>query len=195
MIEYIEGKIVHKNPAYVVIDIGGIAYHIKVTIYTYEQLSGKDNCKILTHLVVKEDSHTLYGFFNEEERQLFRSLISVSGIGPGTAILILSFIRTSELRNAIISGDIALLKSIKGVGQKTAQRIVIDLQDSMKKELPEMLVMSSQNRDSFHEAISALVMLGFKKQDAEQVVMKAGKDCAPDITVEEIIKLSLKNLK
>jgi holliday junction DNA helicase RuvA len=194
MIEYIEGKLVQKNPAYVVIDIGGLAYHLKISLYTYEEIAGKDSCKLLTHLSIKEDSHTLYGFFEDQERQLFRSLLSVSGIGTNTAILILSSLKTSELKHAIISGNISLLKSIKGVGPKTAQRMVIELQDALKKESPETLFVSHSESTSFNEAVSALTMLGFKKNDAEKVVMKVLKEHNMNITVEDIIKLSLKNL-
>jgi holliday junction DNA helicase RuvA len=195
MIEYIDGKITYRNPAFVAIDIGGLGYHIKISLYTYEKIVDVDQCKLYIHLAIKEDAHILYGFFEEEERQMFRNLISVSGIGTNTGILILSSLKVIDLKNAIISGNISLLKSIKGVGPKTAQRMVIELQDSLKKGSPDIPVISaSAGSAAFHESVSALVMLGFKKLDAEKVVMKIMKDHQMNILVEEIIKLALKNL-
>jgi Holliday junction DNA helicase RuvA len=194
MIEYIEGKVTVRNPAYLVIDTGGIGYHIKISLNTYSAVADKEQVKLLTHLAIREDAHLLYGFIEESERQLFRNLISVSGIGTNTAILILSSLITSELKNAIISGNIALLKSIKGVGPKTAQRIVIDLQDSLKKENPDIIPVTTFSSVAFNESVSALVMLGFKRTDAERIVGKIMKDNNMNISVEEIIKMSLKTL-
>jgi Holliday junction DNA helicase RuvA len=194
MIEYIEGKITVRNPAYVVIDTGGLGYHIKISLNTYSAVADKERVKLLTHLAIREDAHLLYGFVEESERQLFRSLISVSGIGTNTAILILSSLITSELKNAIISGNIALLKSIKGVGPKTAQRMIIELQDSLKKENPDIIPATTFSSVTFNESVSALVMLGFKRPDAERIVGKIMKDNNMSISVEEIIKLSLKTL-
>jgi holliday junction DNA helicase RuvA len=194
MIEYIDGKIASRNPAYLIIDNGGIGYHVKISLNTYSAVADKEQVKLLTHLAIREDAHLLYGFTEESERQLFRSLISVSGIGTNTAILILSSLITSELKNAIISGNIALLKSIKGVGPKTAQRIVIELQDSLKKANPDIIPSNTFSSVAFSESVSALVMLGFKKSDAERIVGKIMKDSSPNISVEEIIKKSLKTL-
>jgi len=194
MIEYIEGKITGRNPAYLVIDTGGIGYHVKISLNTYSAVADKEHIRLLTHLAIREDAHLLYGFVEESERQLFRNLISVSGIGTNTAILILSSLITSELKNAIISGNIALLKSIKGVGPKTAQRIVIELQDSLKKGNPDIIPANTFSSVAFSESVSALVMLGFKKPDAERIVGKIMKDNNMNISVEEIIKMSLKTL-
>jgi Holliday junction DNA helicase RuvA len=193
MIEYIEGKITGRNPAYLVIDIGGIAYHVKISLNTYSAVADKEQVRLLTHLAIREDAHLLYGFIEESERQLFRNLISVSGIGTNTAILILSSLITTELKNAIITGNIALLKSIKGVGPKTAQRIVIELQDSLKKGSPEILPASTFSSVAFSESVSALVMLGFKKPDAERIVGNIMKRDM-NIPVEEIIKMALKSI-
>ena len=194
MIEYLDGKITGRNPAYLIIDIGGIGYHVKISLNTYSAVADKEHVRLLTHLAIREDAHLLYGFFEESERQLFRNLISVSGIGTNTAILILSSLITSELKNAIISGNIALLKSIKGVGPKTAQRMVIELQDSLKKGNPDIIPSNAFSSVAYSESVSALVMLGFKKNDAERIVGKIMKDNKMDITVEEIIKMSLKTL-
>jgi holliday junction DNA helicase RuvA len=194
MIEYIQGKIVNKNPAYVVIDINGLAYHINISINTYEKIVSLEECKLLIHLSIKEDSHSLYGLFEDGERALFKSLISVSGIGTSTALIILSSTKTSELIHAIISGNLSLLRSIKGVGPKTAQRIVVELQDTLRKKGDVVLVSKQIPDITFDEAVSALSMLGFKKSDAEKVVLKVIKE-KPDISaVEDIIKLSLKSI-
>lgn len=194
MIEYIQGKVVHKSPTYIVIDTGGVAYRINISLNTYEQLPDTSEIKLLIYLSIKEDSHTLFGFFKDPERNLFRDLISISGIGPNTAILILSSLQTNELKNAIISGNVSLLKSIKGVGPKTAQRMIVELQDSLKKKSPETLVNSAITNNSFEEAINALTMLGFKKGIAERTVMKVIKENPNNISIEEIIKLALKIL-
>jgi holliday junction DNA helicase RuvA len=194
MIEYIQGKLITKNPAFVVIDIGGMAYHINISINSYEKISRLEESKLLIHLSIKEDAHVLYGFFEESERALFRNLISVSGIGTNTAMLILSSLKTSELINAIITGNISLLKSVKGVGPKTAQRLVLELQDSLLKKGE---VVSKSNRLPtliFDDAIGALTMLGFKKSEAEKAVIRIINE-NPDIsTVEDVIKLSLKSI-
>lgn len=194
MIEYIQGKVVHKSPTYIVIDTGGVAYRINISLNTYEQIPDTSEIKLLIYLSIKEDSHTLFGFFKDPERNLFRDLISISGIGPNTAILILSSLQTNELKNAIISGNVSLLKSIKGVGPKTAQRMIVELQDSLKKKSPETLVSSAITNNSFEEAINALTMLGFKKGIAERTVMKVIKENPNNISIEEIIKLALKIL-
>lgn len=194
MIEYIQGKLVSKNPAFVVIDIGGIAYHIKISINTYEKIHHFDDCKLLIHLAIKEDAHVLYGFHEDPERSLFRNLISVSGIGTNTAMLILSSLKTSELINAIISGNVSLLKSVKGVGPKTAQRLVLELQDSLLKKGEGINKVKPIPNITFDEAVSALMMLGFKKGEAEKAVLKVTHD-HPEVTaVEDVIKLSLKSI-
>ncbi|MEA3495375.1 MAG: Holliday junction branch migration protein RuvA [Bacteroidota bacterium] len=195
MYEYIEGIIAKQTPTYTVIDVGGIAYKINVPLSTHEKIAGAKKIKLLIHLTIKEDAHILYGFFTTEEREIFKSLISVSGIGTNTAILILSSLATNELSEAIIKGDVALLKSIKGIGSKTAQRMIIELQDTFKKKTDEQIIGLNLPDSSFEEAIGALSMLGFKKHDAEKVVRKVVRENkAETLTVEEIIKLSLKRL-
>ena len=195
MYEYINGKITARNPAYVTIETVGLAYRINISLNTYDQIVKLSECKLLLHLQIKEDAHSLFGFFKEDEREMFRSLITISGIGANTAILILSSLKTSEIRNAIISSNLSLLKSIKGVGPKTAQRMIIELQDAFKKggaDLPVGLAITGDSTSN--EAISALVMLGFKKADAEKTVLNIIRNQNEKLKVEDIVKLSLKQL-
>ena len=194
MYEYIRGKISAKNPAYVIIETVGLAYRINISLTTYDQIVHADECKLLLHFQVKEDAHTLYGFYTEEEREMFRNLISISGIGAGTAILVLSSLKTSELKNAIISANLSLLKSIKGIGPKTAQRMIVELQDTFRKGGGEMIALSNLQGSSVQEAVTALVMHGFKKVDAEKIVSHIVKNHPEVQKVEEIVKLSLKQL-
>ena len=172
MFEYISGNVVYKQPTFVVIDINGLAYRINISLNTFESINNAKQTKLLLHQSIKEDSHTLYGFLIEDERSLFRSLISVSGIGTNTAILILSSFKTSEIINAIINANVSLLKSIKGVGPKTAQRMIVELQDSLGKKGDTLIPAIGGRNQSVEEAISALHMLGFKKNDAEKVIVK-----------------------
>ncbi|MBC8344391.1 MAG: Holliday junction branch migration protein RuvA [Bacteroidetes bacterium] len=194
MYEYIKGFITHKNPAYVVIDIGGVGYRINISIQTYEQLGNKEQAKLLIHLSIKEDSHTLYGFYSEEERNMFKNLVSVPGIGSNTAILILSSFKTSEIIQAIINANVSLLKSIKGVGPKTAQRMIIELQDTLQKKGETLIPATGGRGQSVEEAISALHLLGFKKNEAEKVIFKIVRENPGPMNVEELIKLALKSL-
>jgi Holliday junction DNA helicase RuvA len=194
MFEYIEGKISIKQPTFVVIDIQGLGYKINISLQTFETIGKKDEIKLLLHQSIKEDAHTLYGFINEEERSMFRSLISVAGIGANTAILILSSFKTSEIIHAIITANVALIKSIKGVGPKTAQRMIVELQDSLKKKGDTLIPAVEGQNQSADEAISALVMLGFKKSEAEKQVIKIIRDNPGLKNVEEIIKSALKSL-
>jgi Holliday junction DNA helicase RuvA len=194
VIAFVEGKLVVKSPAQVVVDCGGVGYAINISLHTYEQLSALEHARVLTHLVVKEDSHTLYGFADEDERVLFLSLISVNGVGPNTARMILSSMKPVEVKQAITSGNWALLKSVKGIGPKTAQRVVIDLQDKLAKTegiTSDMLLNVSSSNKVLEEAIAALIMLGFSRSDAEKGVQKA-KQLSPDSTVEQLIKNTLK---
>lgn len=191
------GKLSSIGPTMVVIDCQGVGYELHISLYTYEKLKDLKEAKVLAHLSIKEDAHTLYGFFDETERQLFRLLISVQGIGASTARMILSSLAANELQSAIIQGNVALLKSVKGVGPKSAQRIVLELQDKMQKQ--DMLggyTAGTISRNRNHEeAIAALLMLGFGKSAVEKVVKKVIDDMAPQTPeVEEIIRKALKNL-
>ncbi len=194
MYDYINGRLVFKCPAYVVIDAGGVGYHINISLNTYSSLSANENCKLFTWLHVKEDAHTLYGFADEGERRLFLHLISVSGIGANTGRMILSSITPVEIQQAIIKGDVPLIQRIKGIGPKSAQRMVLELQDKLKKEGPDSLISVPVNHTVKEEALSALVMLGFAKIAAEKVIDQIVKKDDENLTVEKLIKIALKNL-
>lgn len=194
MYAYIEGKLTFKCPAYVVIDAGGVGYHINISLNTYSSLQDKERCKLYTWLYVKEDAHTLYGFYEEGERRLFLHLISVSGIGPNTGRMILSSITPAEIQNAIIKGDVPLIQRIKGIGPKTAQRVILELQDKLKKEGPDSLISMPANNTAKDEALSALVMLGFAKNIADKALETAIKSNSENLSVEQLIKIALKSL-
>ncbi|MDG1730548.1 MAG: Holliday junction branch migration protein RuvA [Algibacter sp.] len=193
MITHIQGKLTEKNPTHVVIDCNGVGYMLNISLHTYSQIPDGENLKLFTHLQVKEDAHTLYGFSSLAEREIFRLLISVSGIGSSIARTMLSSLTPKQIREGIASGDVVLIQSIKGIGAKTAQRVILDLKDKILKiyDIDEVSVSKGNtNRD---EALSALEVLGFVKKQAERVVDKimAGQ---PDADVETIIKQALKNL-
>ncbi len=193
MYAYIDGKLVYKNAAYVVIDAGGVGYHINISLNTYSRLGNSERCKLFTWLHVKEDAHTLYGFADEGERRLFLHLISISGIGPNTGRMMLSSVTPEEIQNAIISGNVSLIQRIKGIGPKSAQRIVLELQDKLRKEGPETLSTAPANRTVRDEALTALVTLGFARNAAEKVLeQELNKN--NDLTVEQLIKSALKSL-
>src|SRR5690606_5520252 len=157
MYAYIAGKLVFKCPTYVVVDAGGVGYHINISLNTYAALGDSEACKLHTWLHVKEDAHTLYGFAEEGERRLFLHLISVSGIGPNTGRMILSSISPTEIQTAIVKGDVPLIQRIKGIGPKSAQRIILELQDKLKKEGPDSLIHVPANTTAKDESLSALV--------------------------------------
>lgn len=194
MYAYIDGKLTFKGPTYIVVEAGGVGYHINISLNTYGLLNDSERCKIYTWMHVKEDAHTLYGFADEGERRLFLHLISVSGIGPNTGRMMLSSITPNEIQQAIIQGDIPLIQRIKGIGAKTAQRLVLELQDKLKKEGTGSLILAPVHNTAKDEALSALVMLGFAKQGAEKALDNILKQSADKPSVEQLIKLALKNL-
>jgi Holliday junction DNA helicase RuvA len=194
MYAYIDGKLVFKCPAYVVIDAGGVGYHINISLNTYSFLGDKERCKLFTWLHVKEDAHTLYGFADEGERRLFLHLISISGIGPNTGRMMLSSITPLEIQTAIINGNVSLIQRIKGIGPKSAQRIILELQDKLRKEGPDTLTVMPLNKTVKDEALSALVMLGFARNVAEKALEQEISKNAGVLTVEQLIKLALKSL-
>ena len=193
MITYIKGKLVEKNPTDVVIDCNGVGYLLNISLHTFSQIPDNENLKLYAHLQVKEDSHTLYGFSSLAEREIFRLLISVSGIGSSIARTMLSSLTPKQVRQGIATSDVALIQSIKGIGAKTAQRVIIDLKDKILKiyDIDELSV--SQSNTGKDEALSALEVLGFVKKQAERVVDKIIMS-QPEANVETIIKLALKNL-
>jgi Holliday junction DNA helicase RuvA len=193
MVEYLNGQLVEINPAHVVVDINGIGYFVHISLNAFSLLNGKKETKLFIHEVIREDSHLLYGFCDKEERELFRQLISVSGVGANTGILFLSSLSVIEIKTAIVSGDIDRLKSVKGIGLKTAQRIVVELKDKLGKEPLSNDIFMTLNNSVREEALSALVTLGFVKKNAEKVVdgILRGN---PEATVEKIIKDALKQM-
>ncbi len=193
MIAHIQGKLTEKTPTEVIVDCGGVGYHINISLYTYSLLPASDNIKLFTYLQVKEDAHTLFGFFEKSERELFKLLISVSGIGAGIARTMLSSLEPRQIMQALAVGDLNTIQSIKGIGNKTAQRAILDLKDKVLKLYDIDEVSSSPNNTSREEALSALETLGFNKKLAEKAVEKIVKE-DPDATVETIIKQALKNL-
>ena len=193
MITHIKGRLVEKSPTSVVIECNGIGYMINISLNTFSQIPDNENLKLFTHLQVKEDSHTLYGFFSIKERQIFRLLISVNGIGPSIARTMLSSISPDQIIDAISRENVSLIQSVKGIGSKTAQRVIIDLHDKILKvyELDEGF--ASSNNTNKEEALSALEVLGINKKSSERLVDQITLD-NPDISVEDIIKETLKNL-
>jgi Holliday junction DNA helicase RuvA len=194
MYAYIDGKLIFKSPAYVVIDAGGVGYHINISLNTYSLLGTTERCKLFTWLHVKEDAHTLYGFADEGERRLFLHLISISGIGPNTGRMMLSSITPIEIQTAIINGNVALIQRIKGIGPKSAQRVILELQDKLRKEGSETLNTTSISPTVKDEALSALVMLGFARNAAEKVLEQEIIKNSGILTVEQLIKFALKSL-
>lgn len=194
MYDYISGRLMFKSPSYVVIDAGGVGYHINISVNTYSGINEDEKCKLLVWLHVKEDAQTLYGFATDGERRLFLHLISISGIGPNTARMMLSSITPAEIQAAIVSGNVSLIQRIKGIGPKSAQRIILELQDKLRKEGPDTLTVVPVNVTAKDEALSALVMLGFARNVAEKVLDQEVKKNNSELTVEELIKIALKTL-
>jgi Holliday junction DNA helicase RuvA len=194
MYEYIDGKLTFKCPAYIVVEAGGIGYHINISLNTYSSLTDAERCKVYVWLHVKEDGHTLYGFADEGERRLFLHLISVSGIGPNTGRMMLSSITPNEIQTAIVNADLPLIQRIKGIGAKSAQRLVLELQDKLKKEGSGSLIAAPLRSTAKEEALSALIMLGFAKPASEKAIEAALKTGGQELTVEQMIKLALKHL-
>jgi len=193
MISYIKGPISFKNPTFIVVEAGGIGYKINISLNTYTKIEKSETIKILTHLQVKEDSHTLYGFAEEAERKLFRHLISVSGIGPSTAQTMLSSMSPDEARAAIVGENLAAFKTVKGIGPKTAKRLILDLKDKLLKEGGNTpLVVAGVDNTLRNEALSALVSLGFNKIQSQKVLSKILKEQPQVKAVEELIRLALR---
>lgn len=194
MYDYIDGKLAFKGPTYVVIDTNGVGYHINISLNTFSAIQDRERCKLFVWMHVKEDAHTLYGFSEEGERRLFLHLISVSGIGANTGRMILSSITPVEIQTAIVKGDVPLIQRIKGIGPKTAQRMILELQDKLKKEGPDSLISVPQHTSVKDEALSALVMLGFNKAVAEKALGQAIQNTSENLSVEQLIKIALKTL-
>lgn len=193
MITHIRGRLVEKTPAYAVIECAGIGYYINISLHTFSKIGMEENCMLYTHFIVREDAQMLFGFADEDERQIFRNLITVSGVGANTARMILSSLSPGETRQAILSGNVAALNAVKGIGAKTAQRLIVDLKDK--------ITVGETSDNNFHvegntnrsEALSALSVLGIDRRKAEKVVDKLMGE-GGELPVEEIIKRALKSI-
>lgn len=193
MYEYIEGKLTEITPAFCVVETGGIGYIIQISLNTYTKIQALKDAKLFIHQVIREDVHLFYGFYSKTEREMFRALITVSGIGANTARMMLSSLTTQEMQQAIATGNTSVLQSIKGIGAKTAQRVIIELRDKLGKEkTPDELFVLIDNRLK-EEALSALVILGFNKSEVDKVLMKILTD-EKSISLEDLIKKALKQL-
>lgn len=191
MIAHLNGRLVEKTATHIIVECAGVGYFVKISLNTYSKIGDEENIKIFTQLQIREDAHTLYGFHSIKEREMFNHLISVSGIGANTAILMLSSMSSDEIASAIISGNVGLIQAIKGIGSKTAQRVILDLKDKVvKSEFSTENVFASNNTNQ-NDALIALLALGFDKKKAENAIEKVVKD---DQSIEQIIKDALKIL-
>jgi len=193
MIDYIKGTISQITPTFLTIETGNVGYFINISLTTYTKLEGRSDYKILVHEIIREDSHQLFGFADKEERDIFRLLLSVSGVGASTARMMLSSLTPVEIEKAIIGSDVSVLKSVKGIGLKTAQRIIVDLKDKLGKQAGAGEIFAFADNTKRDEALSALVMLGFAKGAVAKILEKIVKE-EKNLTVEEMIKKALKNL-
>ena len=196
MYAYLKGKLVHCHPATAIVDVHGVGYEVSISLHTYSAIQALQEVKLLTHLQVREDAHVLFGFAEPEEKELFHHLISVNGIGANTARTILSYISPLELKNAIASGNVGVVKSVKGVGEKTAQRLILELRDKIiKTSGADFASLPLVEKNNYREdALNALVTLGFPKIKAEKAIDQLWKNAQGNISVEELVKLSLKNM-
>lgn len=191
MIYQLSGRLIEKSPTFVIIDCGGVGYQVWISLHTYSQLGNDENIQLFTEFIVREDTQKLYGFKDKVEKEVFNHLISVSGIGANTAILMLSALPPHEVAKAIQAEDVSTIKSIKGIGAKTAQRVIVDLKDKMSKIEGGEEILSTQDNTKQFEALTALISLGFDKKRIEKVLNKVDSD---DLSVEEVIKTALKQL-
>ena len=193
MIAYLKGKLVHKEPTFVIIDVNGIGYQVMISLNTYSEIKDREDIKLFTYLNIREDAHILYGFSNELEKGMFLNLISVNGVGPSTALMVLSSMSPNDLKNAIMREDTASLQTIKGIGGKTAQRLILELKDKVKKEAFDTPVLGGLNNTVTKEALSALMTLGISKAAAEKSIEAVLKKSGNSLSLEELVKLALKN--
>jgi Holliday junction DNA helicase RuvA len=193
MIAYLKGEFVKKTPAWVYVDVAGVGYEVQITLNTFTRIQDLDKGVLHTVLIIREDAHILYGFFEMAEKEMFQQLIAVSGIGASTARVMLSYMKPSELAKAIIQGDVRTLESIKGIGKKTAERVVLELRDKVGKQIPETNISSMKSNSLHQDALNALTALGINRTAAEHALQKA-LITDPDIPVEELIKKTLRIL-
>lgn len=193
MITHLKGRLVEKNPTFVVIECSGVGYFVNISLHTFSKISDSESIQLYTHLQIKEDSHTLYGFAENSEREIFRLLLSVSGIGSSIARTMLSSLTPLQIKNAIASGDVPTIQAVKGIGAKTAQRVILDLKDKVLKIYDIDEVSPNSNNTNKEEALSALEVLGFVRRQSEKAVEKVLSQDST-LSVEDIIKHALKNL-
>lgn len=195
MIAYLQGALAFKSPTKVYLDCAGVGYELHISLNTYSMIEKLDKVKLYTHLHIKEDAHTLYGFFDLAEKEIFQLLISVSGVGPNTARIIVSSMEVDDVKRAIVQEDVPTFNRVKGIGPKTAKRIILDLKDKVIKSVDENMVSSiSQGNTNRNEALSALLALGFQRQTIDKILNKIIREHPEMDTVEELIKVSLKEL-
>ena len=196
MIAYLKGRLVQKEPAFVIIDVHGIGYQVMISLSTYSEIKDREDITLQTVLVVREDAHILYGFASSAEKIMFQQLVSVNGIGPGTAMMVLSSMGAADLRNAIIKEEVHTLQSVKGIGAKTAQRLILELKDKVRKEVgdglpgPNSLAAHNNIRT---EALTALMTLGFSRQAAEKSIDAVLKKSGNSLSLEDLVKIALKS--
>ncbi|MCF8335102.1 MAG: Holliday junction branch migration protein RuvA [Bacteroidales bacterium] len=193
MLEFIKGQINEVTPAYVVIENTNTGYFVNISLNTYSQISEHKECTLFIHEIVREDAYVLYGFADKKEREIFRNLLAVSGVGANTACMMLSSLSPVELQNAIVNGQVNTLKTIKGIGAKSAQRIIVDLKDKLEKEGIEEQIVKSEDNTNKEEALSALITLGFPKKNVEKALETLIQK-EPGLNVEELVKKALKKL-
>jgi holliday junction DNA helicase RuvA len=193
MITHLKGKLIEKYPNHAVIECNGLGYILTISLHTFSSIPDQENIKLFTHLTIREDAHILYGFTDKIEREIFKLLISVSGVGPSTAITMLSSMNSKEIQQAIGSEDVEKIRSVKGIGIKTAQRVIVDLKDKILKTYDISEDLSVSNNTIKNEALSALEILGFSRKKIDKAIQVILQD-SPDIKLEELIKKALKNL-
>jgi Holliday junction DNA helicase RuvA len=193
MITHISGKLIEKNPTNIIVECNGLGYYLPISLQTFSKIPDKENVKLYTYLNIRDDAHILFGFADKTEREIFKFLISVSGVGPSTAITMLSSMDSKEIQQAIASEDVNKIKSVKGIGIKTAQRVIVDLKDKILKTYELSDDISVSNNTIKNEALSALEVLGFARKKVDSVIQVILQD-SPDISLEELIKKALKNL-
>jgi Holliday junction DNA helicase RuvA len=193
MIAYLKGKLVHKEPTHVIIDVNGVGYQVMISLNTFSEIKDREDIKLFTYLNIREDAHILFGFSNELEKGMFLNLISVNGVGPSTALMVLSSMSPNDLKNAIMREDSASLQAIKGIGGKTAQRLILELKDKVKKEAFDTPVLGGANNTVTKEALTALMTLGISKAAAEKSIEAVLKKSGNSLSLEELVKLALKN--
>jgi Holliday junction DNA helicase RuvA len=194
MINHLNGRLIEKHPSHVIIECNGVGYFVNISLHTYDKIGKDENLKLFTYLSIREDAHTLYGFAEEDERVMYKQLISVSGIGPSTAVIILSSLGPKRVKEALINEEVAVLQSIKGIGGKTAQRMVVELKDKMEKDTEIQLQVDGGKRALKNEAISALQVLGFDRKRVEKTIDRILQRLPEDSAIENVIKSVLKEM-